>query len=287
LQRKDKEQILTIHRNAQRLLKPLAVVNPYAEQLTFIDDRTRTRRDHEKYLTLIESITLLHQYQRQIKTTLHDGKAIEYIEVTLDDIELANQLAHEILGRTLDELPPQTRNLLLLIDGMVSGQSEQLQMKKSDYRFSRREIREYCNWTDFQVKTHMHKLEELEYVLVHRGSRGKCFIYELLYDGEGQDNQSFMMGLMNINNLKHQYDTNKEHTKSKKKPSSSPQVVPKEHSGRSAKSTRKANKQKASSLDEDKTTPEVLIGNKNNGASYNGHAGPTRSDTSALAASPE
>ena len=45
-------------------LRPLAVVNPYARQLTFLDDRTRTRRDHEKYLTLIDAIALLHQHQR-------------------------------------------------------------------------------------------------------------------------------------------------------------------------------------------------------------------------------
>ena len=40
------------------------MVNPYANRLTFLDDRTRTRRDHEKYLTLIDTIALLHQYQR-------------------------------------------------------------------------------------------------------------------------------------------------------------------------------------------------------------------------------
>jgi len=31
---------------------------------------------------------------------------VEYIEVTREDIALANKLAHEILGRTLDEMPP-------------------------------------------------------------------------------------------------------------------------------------------------------------------------------------
>jgi DNA primase catalytic core len=53
--RKDKERILKVHRNAQRLLRPLAVMNPYADVLTFRDDRTRLRRDHEKYLTLIDT----------------------------------------------------------------------------------------------------------------------------------------------------------------------------------------------------------------------------------------
>ncbi|MBE5216016.1 DNA primase, partial [Pectobacterium sp. A535-S3-A17] len=68
-----------------------------------------------KYLTLIQSIALLHQYQREVKTVSHRGQVIEYIEVERSDIVLANRLAHEILGRTLDEMPPQTRKLLRLI----------------------------------------------------------------------------------------------------------------------------------------------------------------------------
>lgn len=71
-----RERILTTHTNAQRLLKPIHVANPYAPELTFISDRTRTRRDHVKYLALIRTITLLHQYQRPV---LSDG-SLEYIE---------------------------------------------------------------------------------------------------------------------------------------------------------------------------------------------------------------
>jgi len=90
------------HRNAQRLLKPLRVVNPYAEQLTFLDDKTRTRRDHRKYLALIRVIALLHQHQRPIRTLessgSRDGASIDYIEVTAADIAAANALAHAIMG---------------------------------------------------------------------------------------------------------------------------------------------------------------------------------------------
>ena len=71
------------HRAAQRLLRPLAVVNPFAEQLTFLDDRTRTRRDHMKYLALIRCIALLHQYQRPVRTVEREGRQLEYIEATL------------------------------------------------------------------------------------------------------------------------------------------------------------------------------------------------------------
>jgi DNA primase catalytic core len=60
-----KHRILAQHSHAQRLLRPLKVLNPYADRLTFLSDKTRTRRDHEKYLTLIDAIALLHQYQPQ------------------------------------------------------------------------------------------------------------------------------------------------------------------------------------------------------------------------------
>ena len=105
LARQDREEILKVHRNAQRLLKPLFAVNPYARELTFMYSQTRTRRDHTKYLALIRSIALLHHFQRPVKTPTHRGKTISYIEVALSDIETANRLAHEVLGRSLDELP--------------------------------------------------------------------------------------------------------------------------------------------------------------------------------------
>jgi hypothetical protein len=58
---------------------------------------------------------------------------------------------------------------------------------------------------------HMHKLEELEYVLVHRGGRGQSFVYELLYDGAGRDGKPFLMGLVDVETLKCAYDGKKEH----------------------------------------------------------------------------
>ena len=46
-------------------------------------------------------------------------------------------------------------------------------------RFSRREVREHTSWGHTQVKVHMQRLEELEYVHVHRGVRGQSFVYAL------------------------------------------------------------------------------------------------------------
>ncbi|PHM27299.1 CHC2 zinc finger domain-containing protein [Xenorhabdus innexi] len=190
----ERDYLTALHQNAQRLLKPLNVVNPYAHQLTFMSDKTRTRRDHMKYLTLIQSIALLHQYQREVKVAEHRGKVLEYIEVTQDDIQLANRLAHEILGRTLDEMPPQTRKLLLLIQQMAQDMAESGQKTLREVRFTRRDIRAYTHWSDSQLKLHCQRLSEMEYLLIHGGSRGHLLHYELLWDGEG--NSAHLNGLI-------------------------------------------------------------------------------------------
>lgn len=200
LRRQSRRSILEVHRNAQRLLKPLLVVNPFAEKLTFLDDRTRTRRDHVKYLTLIRVVALLHQYQRPLKTVMHRGEVVPYIEVTLDDIAVANRLAHQVLGRSLDELAPQTRRLLLATERMVREGCERDQVAKKDFLFSRRQLREYTGWSNTQVHVHLSRLVELEYVIAHRG-RGQGFEYELVYDGGGQDGTPFLSGLIDVEAL--------------------------------------------------------------------------------------
>jgi len=217
----EKERVISLHRNAQRLLKPLKIINPYADQLTFLDDKTRTRRDHEKYLTLIDSIALLHQYQRDIKTIDHNDESIEYIEVELSDIETANRLAHDILGRTLDELPPQTRRLLKEIQQMVQAECKAQAIDQWQFRFSRKQVRECTHWGNTQLKVHLHRLEEMEYLLVHRGGRGQSFEYELLYDASSDD-VNHLMGLLDTEKLT--YDKKKSGATDNKSVPSRPQV---------------------------------------------------------------
>jgi hypothetical protein len=209
LRRKDRDELLRLHRNAQRLLKPVSVVNPYAPGLTFLDSQTRTRRDHTKYLTLIRTIALLHQHQRPRQTVEHNGKTIEYIEVALDDIAVANRLTAEVLGRSLDELPPQTRRLLLLVDAMVTAQCKRQRIERADYRFSRRDVREATGWGDTQLRLHLGRLEELEYLLAHRGGRGQSFVYELAFAIEGDGGKPVMAGLIDVEKLGgYKYDGN-------------------------------------------------------------------------------
>jgi DNA primase len=209
------DAVLATHRAAQQLLLPLAVVNPFAEQLTFASDRVRLRRDHQKYLALIDAIALLHQHQRPIcnatvasgilpHATLahpcaaHAGKDIAYIEVTLEDIALANRLAHEVLGRSLDELPPQTRRLLGQVQQFVAERAAEHAIERSLVRFTRRELREHTHLSLAQLAVHIERLLELEYLIAHNGRGGQRFVYELVFDGQADADERHLPGLMDM-----------------------------------------------------------------------------------------
>jgi hypothetical protein len=195
-----RQELLALHRSAQRLLEPLTIVNPYAPQLTFVDARTRTRRDHEKYLTLIDAVTLLHQHQRERKTVERGGRALTYIEVTPEDITVANRLAAAVLGRSLDELPPQTRRFLEQLDAWIAESCGAKRCHRSDFRFLAREARDVTGLGPTQAKVHLRRLVELEYVLVHRAPRGQGVSYELAYTAD-PSRRAIFSGLRDVRAL--------------------------------------------------------------------------------------
>lgn len=189
------DHVLSAHRAAQTLLRPLAVVNPFAESLTFASDRVRLRRDHVKYLVLIDAIALLHQHQRKVATVEVDGASVEYIEVAEADIALANRLAHAVLGRSLDELPPQTRRVLAALDAWVTAQVAGSDTPRGDVRFTRRTVRGVLGLSDTQLRVHLDRLVTLEYVRLHSGQNGSLYTYSVAFDGTNDSDAPQLMGL--------------------------------------------------------------------------------------------
>jgi DNA primase len=150
---------------------------------------------------LIDAIALLHQHQRPIKTMQGAGQLIEYVEVTAQDISQANEIAHEVLGRSLDELPPQTRRLLASVVEYVRGQAKVQAVPKAEVRFTRRDVREATGWGDTQLRVHLTRLHELEYLLAHHGKRGQSFEYELVFDGDSGQSAPHLVGLIDADDL--------------------------------------------------------------------------------------
>jgi DNA primase len=199
LRREVKKDILQIHRDAQRLLEPFPVWNPYVEQLTFTSGRTRTRRDHEKYLSLIDAVTLLHQRQRRKESRDIAGRRIEALVATVEDIATANRLAPEVLGRSLDELPPQTRKLWNAVRKTVTDATH----GGADWKhhtFTRRQVREATGWSLTQTRVHLERLAELEYIAPVGGRNGQRFEYRCSIDPHGEHAPA-LIGLIDVAKL--------------------------------------------------------------------------------------
>ncbi len=196
----DKAAVIAKHHTAQRLLEPLVIINPYAEQLLFPGRSLRARRDQKKYLMLIKAIAFLYQKQRQAKQAERDGQTFPYIEVTKDDIRRANRLASQVLSHSLDELSAPARNLLKQIHAMVKDHCATHKISAAEYKFTRKLIREKTGWSDWQIRTHVKELEELEYLKSRAGAWGKEYVYELAWDGEDDGNQ-FNIALVDPDSL--------------------------------------------------------------------------------------
>jgi DNA primase len=172
LAQKARSGLRELHQDAQRLLEPLLVANPYVHELSFVDHATRTRRDHMKYLTLIRTVALLHQHQRERKVIERDGATAEYIEVTRADIEVADRLMASVLRRSLDELPPVTRTLLGLLTAWAQTHATAAGLELRDFRFTRRQVREALGWSQTQLLVHLGRLEAHEHIAAWRSGGG-------------------------------------------------------------------------------------------------------------------
>lgn len=194
------------HFAIQRLLKKVPLQNPYINEMSFRSDLMRSRREHEKYLKLIRTIAIFRQHQKEKKkmAAAEDLPPFEYIEVTLDDIGLANKIAEVVLARTLDELTPPARSLLIEICKLVERRSSQMGLKQDEVRFTRRDIREFTKWSDFQIRNYISELETLEYLKIHRGGQGMGYVYELIFDGDPEENK-YVPGLVDVEKLREKY----------------------------------------------------------------------------------
>ena len=198
----ERKDTLKLMRNAQRLLQPVPTTSPHAPDLTFTADRSRTRRDHEKYLTLIDSIALLHQHQRE---PIEITETLRALPVGIDDIEAANRIAPEVLGRSLDELPPQTRRLLEKIQALVKAKMEAEGLDQREATFTRREVREATGLSQTQVRRHLDNLLDLEFLATKGGRNGVLIRYELLADTADGESSLYHIGLIDTEELRRKH----------------------------------------------------------------------------------
>jgi DNA primase len=160
------------HWNAQRLLEPLPVVIPFADRLSFPSSWMRTRRDHARFLNLIEVSAFLHQHQRARR-----GSTSQAIVAAVADYAVAYALASQVLAETLADVKKPLREAYQRIRGLCSD---------GDGTISRREIREALEVPDSTVRRWLSELVDFEYLAIADGAKlgqGKMLRYRLLDRG--------------------------------------------------------------------------------------------------------
>ena len=184
--RREAETITRRHWNAQRLLEPLSVVVPFADKLSFPSSWMRTRRDHARFLNLIEVSAFLHQHQRERS---REGAIV----ASLADYDAAYALAGEVLRETLTDLKKPLREALQRLQGLAA---------KGEDSLTRREIREALGVPDSTVRRWLADLVELEYLGVAEEGRqgaGKTTRYRLI---ERAPRRDVVLGLLSPDELR-------------------------------------------------------------------------------------
>jgi hypothetical protein len=182
-----RQRITKLHRNIQRLLKPVIVKNFIGSGVQYPANILNIRREDDKVETLINTVTLLHQYQREVKEERLCGMSSSYIEVTQADLDAVLDFAGEILGHSLDELTPLCRELLLHIHGLVDEKHGALiktfpELARWQVTFTRKELREACHWSNWHLRQQLNELEEQGFIAQRFGRQGQKYAYGLVAD---------------------------------------------------------------------------------------------------------
>jgi len=176
-----KDSILKKHRDIQKVLNPdILVINQYADKIMLNPTLHIVTRKQEQYLRLIYNIAFLRQHSKDKK---HDedrnGNKFTYVEVDKDDIRTANEIASHIFHYTRGDLSKRLHDAYQTIENFCISQVKNKRITIYEYKFTRREIREYTNWNLSTTKCLLDELEKLEYVRRVKGSQGSEFLYKL------------------------------------------------------------------------------------------------------------
>jgi hypothetical protein len=153
---------LVLWKDTQRLLEPLEVTIPYAEDLTFPAITTTDRRDNQKLLSLIAAHALLYQRQRKRDES---GRIVAAVE----DYAAVYGLVRPVVEASVDGL--SSRGVALYRRLLASDLNERA--------FTRREVAAALGWSYMTATRALRELSTHELVRVVRAGE-KPARYRLL-----------------------------------------------------------------------------------------------------------
>ncbi len=156
--------------NAQRILKSIKVINPFAEYLELPKSVFKPRRTNSHYLQFIEAITFYKQYQREQHVNEETGEV--FIKTTIEDIQEANELIQEVLLRKSDLLNGACRQFFENLKAYLK--------KENQTTFTNTEIRRTLRINPSNQKRYMLQLQLAELVQRAKGDKRKGYVYEVV-----------------------------------------------------------------------------------------------------------
>jgi energy-coupling factor transporter ATP-binding protein EcfA2 len=171
------QRVVTRHRAAQRLLRKANIVNDFAPLLDFPTSLMRLRRDHERFLDLIDAVCFLRQYQ---KRTERDGD-FSYIRCDVEDYRTAYRIMVEgVLTSTLRELPSGALSLYEAVRRWVRKEAAKTNLPPRELRFTQRQVREATGLGHTWVQGNLRVLADYEYLDVAHGGGERSRAYYTL-----------------------------------------------------------------------------------------------------------
>src|SRR5690554_3622146 len=168
----DVESIQTVAKkiqNIQRVLNPeIRVINPFQPHLKLPEYVFTKKRTNTHYITLIKAITFLFQHQRRVLT---DSKGMKYIETTLPDVALANELSKESLLRKSDELSGQVREFFERLKTTVQQEEKE--------SFLAKDIRGKLRMHPMKFNRYVNELKNRGYIKQEGGNRKIGYEYQI------------------------------------------------------------------------------------------------------------
>jgi hypothetical protein len=171
-------QIIKKHIIAQRLLKPVMIVNPFAEYIDFPKHKSILRRSQEHFLITIESICFWRQYQKEVVKKFNPYLKIDedFIECDLLDYELARKLFIECrLLSGIEEIPDQMVFLYDRIQEMLRKNSKKENVAVEEISFIQADVRELEGLSigNESIKRYIRMMVDYEFLQVIGGKRHK------------------------------------------------------------------------------------------------------------------
>jgi hypothetical protein len=155
--------------NCIRMLKPLKVINPYADKIKLPPQAHKIRRLHELFLSFVKQVTLLHQYQRK-----RDGQG--RIVTEPGDLKIAVEIMFDSIFLKVDELDGSLRQFFENLKEYVLEKEN-----PQNYEFTQREVRQALNLSKTSLFRHLNNLIELEYISTSGGYQNRGLKYKISY----------------------------------------------------------------------------------------------------------